>query len=195
VIELAGQGNDRIITSVSYTLGSNQEVELLVTSDQSSTAPINLTGNNLGNNIQANEGDNILRGGASGDTLYGLGGNDTLNGGDGSDLMIGGTGDDSYMFTNVLGPANIDLIRGFAPGSDKILLDDAIFTAMAGLGTLGAGAFRQGNVAQDADDRILYDTTTGFLFYDADGNGAGSAVVFARLEGAPVIANTDFIVI
>jgi Ca2+-binding RTX toxin-like protein len=194
VIEQIGQGSDRVLASVSYTLGSGMEVELLSAADQSATTNINLAGNELANNIQANEGDNILIGGGGNDTLYGLGGNDTLNGGDGSDLLIGGAGADDHVFRNVLGAGNIDLVLGFVAGSDRILLDDAIFTGLS-LGALSANAFRLGNVALDADDRILYDQVTGNLFFDADGNGSGSALLFARLDGAPVIAASDFQVI
>ena len=47
----------------------------------------------------------------------------------------------------------------------------------------------------DADDRIIYDSATGALYFDADGNGAGLAVQFANLhEGLPLNA-TDFQVI
>ncbi|HEY5710537.1 MAG TPA: hypothetical protein VIT38_01475, partial [Allosphingosinicella sp.] len=58
-----------------------------------------------------------------------------------------------------------------------------------------ANAFVNGATALDADDRILYDTATGNLFFDADGNGAGTAVLFATLQGHPPIAASDFIVI
>ena len=51
-----------------------------------------------------------------------------------------------------------------------------------------------GAQAQDANDRILYDTTTGRLSYDADGNGAGAAVAFATLFGSPSLAATDILV-
>ena len=49
--------------------------------------------------------------------------------------------------------------------------------------------------AQDADDRILYDAATGNLYFDADGNGAGAAVLFATLNSHPVINAGDFTVI
>ena len=50
----------------------------------------------------------------------------------------------------------------------------------------GAGA-----QAQDADDNILYNTATGQLSYDADGNGAGLAVAFATLFGQPTLSASD----
>ena len=51
--------------------------------------------------------------------------------------------------------------------------------------------------AATADTRIVYDATTGALSYDADGTGAGAAVVFAILGTAthPAITAADFLVI
>ena len=48
MIEAAGEGNDRIEASVSFTLSAGQEIETLTTADQAGTAAINLTGNALG---------------------------------------------------------------------------------------------------------------------------------------------------
>jgi serralysin len=48
--------------------------------------------------------------------------------------------------------------------------------------------------AADSNDYINYETDTGRLFYDLDGNGAGVAVLFATLAGAPVIGSVDFFV-
>jgi len=94
-----------------------------------------------------------------------------------------------------LGGGNVDTIADFAHGTDRIALDDAAFTAIGGPGALNANAFFAGAAAHDADDRIIYDQATGQLFYDADGNGAGAAVLFATLNGAPMITATDFTVI
>jgi hypothetical protein len=33
------------------------------------------------------------------------------------------------------------------------------------------------------------------LYFDADGNGAGAAVQFATLQGAPIVNATEFVVI
>ena len=52
-----------------------------------------------------------------------------------------------------------------------------------------------GTQAQDADDRIVYNSANGQLFFDADGNGAGAAVLFATLNGSPTLAASDFAVI
>jgi serralysin len=60
---------------------------------------------------------------------------------------------------------------------------------------LNANAFVSGAAAADANDRIIYNAATGQLFYDADGNGAGAAVLFATLDGKPPVTAADFLVI
>ena len=79
-------------------------------------------------------------------------------------------------------------------GLDKIYLDNAVFGVLAD-GALAAGAFRSGTAAADADDRIIYNSATGALFYDADGNGAGAAVQFATLSTGLALSASDFLVI
>ena len=174
--EAVGDGNDRVFASTSYTLIAGAEVELLTTDFHAGTAAINLTGNELANTIYGNAGSNVLDGKGGNDGLVGFGGTDT------------------FAFTTALGAGNVDYVYDFAAGDDKIALDDAVFTGL-GLGSLPAGAFVTGTAAGDADDRIIYNGATGQLYYDADGNGAGAAILFATLQGAPVLTASDFQVI
>ena len=46
--------------------------------------------------------------------------------------------------------------------------------------------------ANTADASFLYDTDNGTLRFDADGNGAGGAVLFAFLQNVPTLQATDF---
>jgi Ca2+-binding RTX toxin-like protein len=176
VVEGVGGGNDQLYTSVSYVLGAGAEVELLSANDSAATAAINLTGSSSGQLVLGNAGANVLDGKGGADTLVGYGGADT------------------FAFTSALGAGNVDVIADFVSGTDKIALDDAVFTAL-GLGALSANAFVIGSAALDADDRIIYNSSNGGLFYDADGNGAGAAVQFATLSGAPALIASDFTVI
>ena len=75
---------------------------------------------------------------------------------------------------------NRDRITDFNVADDTIELENSIFTAL-GLttGTLTAAAFRNGTAAGDPDDRIIYNPTTGALFYDSNGNASGSSVQIA----------------
>jgi Ca2+-binding RTX toxin-like protein len=126
--------------------------------------------------------------------------NDAFTGssGAGNDTLIGGAGSDTFVFASAL-TANRDTVRDFAPGVDKLRLDDDIFTALTP-GALSADAFVKGSgvtSAQDASDRIVYDTATGALYYDADGAGGAAAVQFAVLAGTPhpALSATDILIV
>ncbi|WP_293883628.1 heparin lyase I family protein [Sphingomonas sp.] len=77
VVELAGQGVDTVLTSVSYSLDSGQEIENLQARDISATTALNLTGNEFANTLVGNAGANVLDGGGGADRLVGGAGNDT----------------------------------------------------------------------------------------------------------------------
>jgi Ca2+-binding RTX toxin-like protein len=143
---------------VSYGLAAGQEVETLATTNAALTTTINFTRNQLTNRLIGNAGANVLNGKGSADLLYGNGGND------------------SFVFDNALGSTNIDRLAEFNVADDTIQLVKTIFAALP-LGTLAVGAFHAAagaTAAHDADDRIVYNTTNGALYYDADGlGGAG----------------------
>jgi Ca2+-binding RTX toxin-like protein len=142
--------------------------------------------------VTGDSGDNLLIGGPENDTLLGFGGNDTLDGGGGKDSLNGGAGADSFRFTGVPSNSNFDRIADFSSGVDQLLLDPDVFAGAGAAGSFWAapGATR----GHDADDRIVYNTSTGFLYYDADGNGGGGARLIAVLQGAPTLAASDIAV-
>jgi uncharacterized delta-60 repeat protein len=198
VTEFLDAGTDTVMSSVTRTLGANQEHLILTGS-----AVINGTGNTLNNNLTGNAVNNSLSGAGGNDVLSGGSGNDVLIGGLGNDLLTGGLGIDIFYFNSVLDAgANVDTIADFTKGSDKIRLDDDIFTAFnAGVSTkLALDQFVSGSgvtAAQDLSDRIVYDTATGALYYDADGLNGGAAVQFAVLGTTthPSLAASDFVVV
>ncbi len=151
-----------------------------------------LVGGNNVDTLYGRQNNDNLSGGAGNDFLYGGDGIDRLNGGDGADLLDGGNGADTYVFATVLGGGNIDVVTGFNVADDTMELSTAIFTGI-GIGVLGANAFVIGAAALDGDDRIIYDTATGALYYDADGNGAGAAVQFATLATGLALTANDFL--
>lgn len=130
-----------------------------------------------------------------------LGGSDTFNGDDnpdrifgyaGNDTIVGGGGADAFVFTTAPGVGNVDVVSDFSVVDDTIWLDGATFGLSAG--TLSAGAFHIGAAASDAGHRIVYDSATGALYHDADGNGAGAAVQFATLTAGLALTSDDFLV-
>ncbi|WP_161992790.1 calcium-binding protein [Aureimonas leprariae] len=194
VIEAVGGGGDTVITTVSYGLGSGQEIEAL---QAAGSADLKLNGNEGRNWIYGNAGNNFLVGRDGNDTLIGGAGNDRLFGGKGVDVLDGGAGKDIFVFAETPGAANADRIKSFVATDDTIWLSKAVFAAAGPLGALAADAFYASlsGVAHDASDHILYSSRTGDLSYDADGNGAGAAVVFAHLDPGLRLTNNDFAVI
>jgi Ca2+-binding RTX toxin-like protein len=156
-----------------------------------------VSGGGNGQQLSGGDGNDSLLAQAGGaQTLLGNAGNDTLNGGIGNDCMDGGAGSDRFVFASSLGASNVDTIDGYSAVDDTIALDDAFFTAIGALGTLAAGAFTTGTLATEADDRIIFNSATGALLYDADGNGAGAAVQFASLTNlVGSVTHADFLII
>lgn len=137
--------------------------------------------------IDGGAGNDTIFGGAGNDSLKGHKGDDELHGGLGKDTLDGGSGADKFVFDTALSSSNADVIKGFVHGTDTIVLDADIFAAIGA--SLGAGEFRKnssGN-AQDSSDRIIYETDTGELYYDANGSKAGQKVLIAVLD--PNISN------
>ena len=177
IVEYAGQGNDRILSEISYALAANSEVETLSTTQNIGTAAINLTGSGQANVIIGNNGVNILDGRGGNDILYGLGGTDY------------------FSFSTVPnGATNIDVIADFSSPDDLIFLDDAAFPGMAA-GFLAAAGFRSAagaTSALTAAQRVIHNASTGDLYYDADGAGGAASVRFANIGAGQPVFYYDF---
>ena len=50
-------------------------------------------------------------------------------------------------------------------------------------------------LAHDSNDRIIYETDTGWLYYDSNGSAAGGAVHIAKLAPNLALTYADFLVI
>ena len=141
-------------------------------------------------------GNDVFSAGEGADVLFGDAGDDFLRGGLGKDTLTGGEGSDTFNF-NFLGAANADRIVDFGVGTDWIALSSGTFPAVHA--ALEAQEFRLGTAAVDGDDRILYDSATGRLFYDPDGtlHGASSAapVLFAIVANHAALTYQDFYVL
>ena len=188
--ENAGQGvNDRVVASVSFALAADDNIEGMSTSSSSSTAAINLTGNALGQSLTGNAGVNRLDGRA---------GADRLDGKAGSDTMVGGAGADVFVFTSTLGAGNIDRIEGYNRTDDRIEIDNAVFTGLIDTNSaLGAAAYTSNTtgLATLGSHRIIYESDTGFLWFDHDGVGGDAATRFARLAPNLTLGSSEFTVI
>jgi Ca2+-binding RTX toxin-like protein len=170
-------GIDTVLSSVTFTLGSNLENLTL-------TGTSSLTGN--GNGL-----DNLIVGNGAANKLFGFGGSDSLHGGLGNDVLWGGGGADAFVFDSALNASsNVDKVMDFNEGEgDVIVLAAGIFTALGG--SVTADEIRSGagiTTAATASQRLIYNSTTGNLYYDKDGAGGSAAVLFATID---LVGNTS----
>jgi Ca2+-binding RTX toxin-like protein len=175
---------DTVVSTVTRALGTNLETLIL-----SGTLAINGTGNTLDNSLLGNTAANVLNGNS---------GNDVLNGGLGNDTLIGGAGIDTFVFDSLLNATtNRDTLTDFSVTDDTLRLDQTVFAKLTTLGGLSAAFFCSSTTgaAADSNDYILYNTSSGALAYDTDGNGAGAAIQFATLTTKPTLTAADFVVV
>jgi Ca2+-binding RTX toxin-like protein len=178
VIEgVGGIGTDIVRTNVSYALNAGSEIEVLRTTNNLGTAALNLTGNEFAQQIIGNNGAN---------KIDGKGGNDLLTGGGGKDTFL--------LTTTPNGSTNVDTIKDFKPIDDTISLSHLVFQGLA-VGNLPSAAWALGTSATQADDRILYDQASGWLYFDQDGSGSVYAPIhFATVSAGVSVTAADFIV-
>jgi Ca2+-binding RTX toxin-like protein len=192
VFEMPGEGNfDRILASVSYDNKSGVEI-------------LELTGSG---DLDATGLD------TQGDTLVGNSGSNELTGGDGNDWLIGGLGSDELTGGGGFGEGNdfdtfvfndtgsTDTITDFVDGDDTIALDQYMLGGLVGYtsgnGLLGEDFTATNGSTWTALANIGYDSETGAIYYDEDGDADGvGKVQIGILTGSPdTISAADFIVI
>ena len=183
-----------VTNNLKLTFSANNTIENII----SDSGNDRLTGNSL---------NNTLTGGGGNDQLTGQDGNDSLIGGSGDDLLTGGNGSDNFIFSSnsVFNSSNlgIDAIADFTPGSDKIVLSKAIFTALQSV--IGNGFSQPAEFASVADDDlvatssafIVYSNSSGSIYYNQNGSaaGLGSGSEFANLLTVPTLIAADFALI
>lgn len=148
-----------------------------------------VNGNEGDDTVNGGNGDDTLRGGKEDDLLSGGEGDDHLYGDFGDDTLIGGIGSDRFSFRNnpeteeTIEEEGTDMINDFNVDEDLIQLVGSLFNSELGSEQfLSESQFIIGSVATDGLQRIIYDQSTGSLFYDADGIGAIAAINFAQLD-------------
>lgn len=136
---------------------------------------------------------------SGGSNIIGTKNADTIKSGIGADTMTGGAGGDHFEFGVTPVSGNVDTITDFTSGTDVIDLYHIKFemiTTIAG-GTLSAAEFTSGaglKSSSTAGTVIVYDTSSGGLYYDADGNGTGSGELIAILGNAPWLLASDIFI-
>ncbi|MBD2088572.1 hypothetical protein H6F67_01645 [Microcoleus sp. FACHB-1515] len=172
-----------------------------------------LNGGTGNDRLQGEQGHDNLFGEAGDDAIEGGQGSDTLTGGTGSDTLTGGTGTDRFNFYTTAGGS--DRITDFNLAEDKIgfyvgnknvevetesneFVANVPNTSFRAAGftanvAIAASQFRVGTAAATSSDRIIYDSSTGALFFDADGTGATAQVQIATLAAGLNLNSTHIL--
>ncbi|MEH3046359.1 family 16 glycosylhydrolase [Sphingomonas adhaesiva] len=165
VVENANEGTDKVVSTISYTLGANLETLVL-----DGSANINGTGNNLGNKLIGNTGDNVLTGGTGADWLDG--------GAGGRDTLIGGAGNDTYIVNR----AGTILIEKAGEGYDSVRS-----TISWTLGDNFEALALDGNANIDATGNALDNRLVGNAGNNVISGGAGNDVLDGGSGGLDVL--------
>jgi trimeric autotransporter adhesin len=202
LVELASEGNDLVVSSLSWTLADNFEFLSL-----SGSTAINGTGNGAANiltgNIAANTlsglgGNDTIVGGSGNDTLLGGDGDDSLDGGAGTDSMAGGLGDDTYVIdaaTDIIIEAasgGTDTVRtslAWTLGANVERLVQTGTAAAAGTGNALANSMTGNGAANNLSGLDGNDTLIGAGGNDSltGGNGADQFVFNSTASGVDII--------
>jgi Ca2+-binding RTX toxin-like protein len=214
---LAGNTSYRLILSSGAVTDLSGNGQGAYTAPAFTTASVGVTlvGDNNANTLTGGALNDILRGLGGADALQGMAGNDSIDGGAGNDVVGGGAGADlltggldrdtfvlnaAGAATNNSAVAGTDVITDFVRGTDQLALSR---TTYAGFGRATAVAPNQllvGNFAgrtgfvstETVNTRLIYDTASGNLWHDANGNFAGGFTQIAVLRngGTPVTTLT-----
>jgi Ca2+-binding RTX toxin-like protein len=186
-------------------LQSPEQTLTIITGKNNASDGLNgATGDDIIYALNSGNGSNkdVVFAGSGDDTVYGQDGIDEIHGATGNDVLHGGAGNDTFFFDTALNAAtNVDTIKDFTSGADKISLQKSgLFTSLGSVGANLSGDFSANSTTSGTGtEHVFYDPATGNLYYDANAGSHSDAVLFANLTDVngtthPPIAATDFII-
>jgi methionine-rich copper-binding protein CopC len=221
---LAGNTSYRLILASGAVTDLRGNAQGAYTAPAFTTAPVGVTlvGNNnantltggaLNDTIQGLGGADILQGLAGNDSIDGGAGGDSVGGGAGADLLTGGLDRDTFVLnaagaaTNNPAVAGTDVITDFVRGTDRLALSRTTYAGFGRSITVAPNQLLVGNFAgrtgfvstETVNTRLIYDTASGNLWHDANGNLAGGftqiAVLRNGLNPLTTLSTTDLTLI
>ena len=153
--------------------------------------------------LTTTDGNDSISGGNGDDNIWGCGGNDIIDGGagadilygqDGSDTVTGGAGNDFFVLANAA-YTGVDTFVDFTNGEDKIAFIKSNYSGLPATLTAADLLVGAGKTQPMAGQHLIYNTTAGALYYDADGL-AGTAAIEVAIVGKavhPTLSVSDFL--
>lgn len=189
--ELAGEGTDTVYAiGIDFTLGANIETLALISANIAAFQ--SGTGNDSNNTLIGNGANNALSGQGGADFIVAGAGDDFIAGGEGLDTLQGNSGNDIFVY-NTAAEAG-DIIQDWIAADDGFLFSAFAFGFTAGETLVDGVNFISGTdpLAALAQATFLWDSDDTNLFYDADGSGAGAAILVADLQAFTDVTVADF---
>jgi VCBS repeat-containing protein len=183
-----GESNDRLSGDAGAdTLLGGTGVDLLIGGDDDDV----LDGGAGADSLLGGAGNDLLLGGAEVDRISGGDGADTLWGGAGNDQLNGGAGADSFLFGSAAEAG--DAIQDFDA------LEDVILISASGFGIDPSSDWLVINATGLAEEpgigQLIYNSVSGWLWWDEDGSGGAARIRLATISGAPALDASDFQII
>lgn len=200
VAELAGEGTDSEVASLSVYLPANVENLTLTGTAYFGVGNVldNLiTGSLAGNLLLGGAGNDTIRGGDARDAIFGESGNDLISSGGGVDYVVGGTGNDT-----IDGGTGPDEVYG-EDGNDSILgggdFQTDILVGGAGNDTLDGGPAWDQVYGGLGDDTFYVSQQVDWVFenpnegYDTViADSPNGFYLYANLEALTLVGTTPF---
>lgn len=193
-----GAGNDMLVGGLGEdTIDGGLGIDSVNLSDLSIAAVVNLV---QGDVTYSDGSQDIIRnienvfGTQANDQIIGDAENNRLDGGFGDDVLTGGAGADVFAFSRP--EAGNDVITDFSLlQGDKIAVSARGFDTTLVGGVLPSERFTVGSSASTATQQFIYNSTTGVLFFDADGSGTTAVQIqIATLSPNLGLTNADVLV-
>ncbi|MDD2864625.1 MAG: M10 family metallopeptidase C-terminal domain-containing protein [Methylococcales bacterium] len=115
---------------------------------------------------------------------------DTIIGNSVANQLTGDLGKDVFVFASTLSDFNVDTITDFNVADDSLMLDHAVYKALNSSNVLTAQELfisANATAAENATQRVIFNTSAQSLYYDADGAGGESAILFALLPNVSTL--------
>jgi Ca2+-binding RTX toxin-like protein len=209
-------GSDVLVVSAGATANATVTGAWTAAATTSNAGTANLSSAGFGVNLGAATGTNgyavtnmgaaaTFTGSAFNDSLTGGTGNDTLIGGNGNDTLTGGAGTHNFQFSGTAAntTTNRDTLTDYTSGTDKLVFSKAVYGGFANNATTITSAQLVQSTTftafTAATQRFGYNSTSGILYFDADGSGNTFTTQQVALLGSQThlgsLATSDFILI
>ena len=149
--------------------------------------------------LQNQQVEMLISGTDKKDKITGSSEGEILSGGKGKDILKGGDGADGFLFQNPdFGKKEADKIKDFNDDEgDSIIIDERIFEVGKKVSLKSAAGKKALKKAFASNKEFVYNYNKGFLYFNENGKekGWGDGGLFAKLQGAPELAQSDFTIV